>query len=165
MQPSTAPAPQAAAPQAAAPQAAAPPPALTQAPTPIESARDHAAALLAADQLADAERFLRAQAILEPRAGWVHLALGEVYFRRLWRRDAEQHWDTALTLDPSLRADPALAAHLCSMLAPSWSGAGARLAVRHLGSAAVAPLAECARSPDRERAGAAARLLDRVRRR
>ena len=78
-------------------------------------------------------------------------------------RDADP--DLALTLDPSLRSDPTLASHLCATLAPSWSGAGARLVTRHLGAAAAAPLAECARSPDHERAAAAAHLLDRLRRR
>ncbi|HEY2745154.1 MAG TPA: serine/threonine-protein kinase [Polyangia bacterium] len=149
-------------PPVAAPPVAAPPAAT---PTPVESARDHVAGLLATDQLADADRLLRAQAILEPRAGWVHLALGEVYFRRLWRGDAEKEWDTALTLDPSLRSDANLAAHLCATLAPAWNGAGARLTIKHLGAAAIAPLAECARSPDRARAAAAEHLLDRVRRR
>jgi serine/threonine-protein kinase len=141
------------------------PPPPPMAPTPVETPRDHVAALLAADQLADADRLLRAQAILEPRAGWVHLALGEIYFRRLWRSDAEKEWDSALTLDPSLRSDPTLATHLCATLAPAWGGTGARLAVKHLGAAAIAPLAECARSPDRARAAAAEHLLDRVRRR
>ncbi|HXU70061.1 MAG TPA: serine/threonine-protein kinase [Polyangia bacterium] len=155
----TAPAP-AAAPPAPTP-AAAPPPA----PTPVETPRAHAAALLAGDKLADAERFLRAEAILDPKAGWVHLDLGELYFRRLWRKDAEQHWDSALTLDPSLRSDPTLASHLCTLLGPAWGGTGARLVTKHLGAAAVAPLGECARSPDKERAAAATRLLERVRRR
>jgi len=50
-------------------------------------------------------------------------------------------------------------------VAPSWNGAGQRLVVKHLGSAAVAALTECARSPDAARAQAAARLLDRVKRR
>jgi eukaryotic-like serine/threonine-protein kinase len=160
--PAPAPSPPAPAPSPPAP---APNPTATAAPTPVETPRDHAAALLAADKLVDAERFLRAQVILEPKAGWVHLYLGEIYFRRIWRRDAEEQWDMALTLDPSLRDDPTLAAHLCATLAPPWNGAGARLAVHHLGAAAVTPLTECARSPDRARAATASRLLDRVRRR
>jgi eukaryotic-like serine/threonine-protein kinase len=149
---------------AAAPIAVAAPPAVAVA-SPAASTRDRVAELLAADQLADADRLLRAQAILEPRAGWVHLDLGEVYFRRIWRRDAEREWDAALTLDPSLRSDPRLAAHLCATLAPQWDGAGQRLAVKHLGATAVAPLAECARSADPARAAVAARLLDRIKRR
>ena len=147
-------------PVAAPPVAAPPPPA-----TPVESTRDRVAALLAADQLAEADRLLRAQAILEPTAGWVHLDLGEIYFRRLWRKDAEHEWDLALTLDPSLRSDAQLGDHLCTTLAPSWSGAGQRLVVKHLGAAAIAPLGDCARSSDPARAQAAAHLLDRVKRR
>jgi len=147
-------------PVAAPPVVAPPPPA-----TPVESTRDRVAALLAADQLAEADRLLRAQAILEPSAGWVHLDLGEIYFRRLWRKDAEHEWDVALTLDPSLRSDAQLADHLCTTLAPSWSGAGQRLVVKHLGAAAVGALTECAHSPDAARAQIAAHLLDRVKRR
>ena len=158
-------APPVAAPPVAAPPVAAPPPAEAPPPTPVESVRDHVAALLAADRLADADRLLRAEAILDPKAGWVHLDLGEVYFRHLWRKDAEKEWDTALTLDPSLRSDAQLADHLCATLAPSWNGAGQRLVTRHLGAAAIAPLTECARSSDPARAQAAARLLDHVKRR
>ncbi|MGZ3408462.1 MAG: protein kinase domain-containing protein [Polyangia bacterium] len=134
-------------------------------PPPPPSTRERIDALLAADQLADADRLLRAQAILEPRAGWVHLDLGEVYFRRIWRRDAEHEWDTALTLDPSLRSDPRLASHLCTTLGPQWDGTGQRLVIHHLGAPAVAPLTECARSSDPARAAAANRMLDRVKRR
>jgi hypothetical protein len=142
----------------------------TPTPTPTktadgESLRDRVAALVAADQLAEADRLLRAQAILEPKAGWVHLDLGEIYFRRLWRKDAEKEWDLALTLDPSLRDDAQLADHLCALLSPAWGGTGQRLVVQHLGAAAVAPLTECARSSDKERAAAAQHLLDRIRRR
>ncbi|MCA1664723.1 MAG: protein kinase, partial [Myxococcales bacterium] len=87
-------APPVAAPPVAAPPVVAPPPATapTPAATAVESTRDRVAALLAADQLAEADRLLRAQAILEPAAGWVHLDLGEIYYRRLWRKDAEHEW-------------------------------------------------------------------------
>ena len=157
-------------PAAAAPSPAATPPSPAAAPPPVappvaESMRDRVRVLLGDDRLADADRLLRAQAILEPRAGWVHLDLGEIYFRRLWRQDAEREWDTALTLEPSLRTDARLADHLCATLAPKWDGAGQRLALKHLGNAAVAPLTTCARSTDRARAQAATRLLDRLRRR
>jgi serine/threonine protein kinase len=138
-----------------------PPPSI--APTP--STRDRIDALLAGDQLAEADRLLRAQAILEPRAGWVHLELGEIYFRRIWRKDAEKEWDAALTLDPSLRTDAQLASHLCTLLGAQWDGAGQRLITRHLGAAAVAPLTECAHGSDATRAAAATRLLDRVKHR
>jgi len=127
--------------------------------------RDRVAALMAADQLAEADRLLRAEAILEPKAGWVHLDLGEIYFRKLWRKDAEKEWDVALTLDPSLKDDAQLEDHVCSMLSSAWGGTGQRLVVKHLGSAAVASLTECAQSSDKERAVAAQHLLDRIKRR
>jgi serine/threonine-protein kinase len=152
-------------PPVATPPVATPTPPTTPPPTPVENVRDHVAALIEADQLADADRLLRAQAILEPKAGWVHLSLGEIYFRRLWRKDADKEWDIALTLDPSLRSDAQLAEHLCTVIAPSWGGTGQRLVIKHLGAAAIAPLTECVRSSDPQHAQAAQRLLDRVKRR
>src|SRR5204863_3874812 len=92
--------------------AAAPAPA---APAP-PSLQERVNALIDADKLAEAERLLLAQGILEPKAGWVHLQLGELYARRIWRKDAEREWTTALALDPSLRADPRLTGRLCGLL-------------------------------------------------
>jgi serine/threonine-protein kinase len=130
---------------------------------PLPTERERIGAFIDADQLDEAERNLRAQAILEPKAGWVHLDLGEIYFRRTWRRDAEKEWDRALTLDPALRSDARLGEHLCPTLAPAWKGTAQRLVVRHIGSEAVAPLHECIRHADNvERVQAAARLIERV---
>jgi serine/threonine-protein kinase len=127
------------------------------------STREQVALLLDADKLPDAERLLRAQAILEPHAGWVHLDLGEIYFRRLWRRDAEKEWELALTRDPSLRRDVRLGERLCTALSPAWKGTGQRLVLRHLGNDAVPPLTECVRHADAlERLQAAVRLLERL---
>jgi serine/threonine-protein kinase len=149
--------------------AIAPPPAPSPQPLSVTTAAElettsrRAAALIDADRLADAERLLMAQAILEPRAGWVHLQLGEIYFRRLWRHDAEKEWDAALRLDPSLRTDARLGQRLCTALGPTWSGAGQRLILRHLGADAVAPLTACIRdATDLGRLQAAARLIERV---
>lgn len=128
-----------------------------------QTARSQVAALLDAERLADAERLLRAQAILEPEAGWVHLQLGEVYARRIWRKDAEREWDTALTLDSSLKHDPQLGQRLCAALGPAWGGTTQRLVLRHLGAAAVAPLTACIRdATDLAHVQAAARLIERV---
>jgi serine/threonine-protein kinase len=142
----------------------APPP--VPAPVPLAAPatpREQVAQLLDADKLAEAERFLRAQAILEPKAGWVHLQLGEIYFRRLWRRDVEKEWELALTLDPSLRRDERLGEHLCVALGPTWKGTGQRIIVRHVGSDAVAPLTECVRHAESlERLQAAVRMIERV---
>src|SRR5262249_1674197 len=110
-----------------------------------------------------AERLLRAETILSPRAGWVHLQLGEIYFRRLWRRDAEKEWESAVALDPTLRRDQRLHAHLCAILAPSWKGAGERFIVSHLGADAAQAMLECIRSADdAERLRAAVRVLERT---
>ena len=132
-------------------------------PEATQSARSQVAALLDAERLADAERLLRAQAILEPHAGWVHLQLGEVYARRIWRKDAEHEWDTALTLDPSLRHDPQLGARLCQALGPAWGGTAQRIVLRHLGAAAVAPLTTCIReATDLAHLQAAVHLMERL---
>jgi hypothetical protein len=121
------------------------------------------AALIDGDKLADAERILMAQAILEPKAGWVHLQMGEIYFRRLWRKDAEREWDQALQLDRALRSDARLGQRLCTALGPTWNGAGQRLILRHLGAQAVAPLTACIREAnDLGRLQTAARLIERV---
>jgi serine/threonine-protein kinase len=148
-----------------APRASSTVPALSATPLPseVETASHRVTALLDADRLGDAERLLLAEQILEPRAGWVHLQLGEIYFRRLWRRDAEKEWDTALRLDPSLRSDARLGQRLCTALGPSWNGAGQRLIVRHVGADAVAPLTACIRgATDLGRLQTAARLIERV---
>jgi eukaryotic-like serine/threonine-protein kinase len=123
----------------------------------------HVATLLEADRLSEAERFLRAQTILEPKAGWVHLQLGEIYFRRMWRRDADKEWNLALTLDRGLRHDEALQSHLCTTLGPTWAGTGERLVVHHLGRSAVPALTACIReTSDLARVQTAARLIERV---
>src|SRR5262249_44331496 len=121
------------------------------------------AALLDDDRLSEAERFLRAQTILQPKAGWVHLQLGEIYFRRLWRRDADKEWTIALTLDRGLRHDEALQSHLCPTLGPIWAGTGERLVIHHLGRSAVPALTACIReTTDLSRVQTAARLIERV---
>ena len=156
--------PEAARPAAGAPAAPAPAAAASAATAAPQTLRERIAALIDGDKLADAERLLLAQAILEPKAGWVHLDLGELYYRRIWRKDAEREWTTALALDPSLRSDPRLSDHLCATLGAVWQGAGQRL-VRHLGAAAAPALAECAKNTsDPARAKVAARLVDRVKR-
>jgi serine/threonine-protein kinase len=143
-----------------------PEPPTAPAPVPLAvapSTRQQVAQLIEGDKLAEAERILRAQAILEPRAGWVHLDLGEIYFRRLWRRDAEKEWELGLTLDPELKHDARLGEHLCVALGPSWKGTAQRLVLRHVGADAIAPLTECLRHADSlERLQAAARLIARV---
>jgi hypothetical protein len=134
-------------------------------PEPPQTTREKVEALLKAEKLAEAEKLLLAEQILSPKAGWVHLDLGEVYFRRIWRKDAEREWSAALKMDPDLRHDARLGSRLCTTLGKSWRGGGERLA-QQVGAAAVKPLEECAREggdPDRSRV--AARLAERLARR
>jgi serine/threonine protein kinase len=131
--------------------------------TPPPTTREKVEALLDSEQLADAERYLLAQAILEPRAGWVHIDLGDVYFQRLWRRDAVREWELALSMDPSLRKDARLLRRLCAVLAAGWKGVGEHFIVVRVGKDALEPMQECIRdTDDPERLRAAARVLERV---
>jgi serine/threonine-protein kinase len=135
----------------------------TAQPTAPQTTREKVEALLDSEQLADAERYLLAQAILEPRAGWVHIDLGDVYFQRLWRRDAVREWELALSMDPSLRKDPRLLRRLCALLAAGWKGAGEHFIVVRVGKDALEPMQECIRdTDDPERLRAAARVVERV---
>jgi hypothetical protein len=138
-------------------------PAVPTTATIVEGMQARVAKLMAQDKLAEAERLLMAEVILQPKAGWVHLQLGEIYFRRIWRKDAEKEWVTALKLNPSLKGDASLSEHLCATLGPAWNGTGERLVLRHLGAEAVAPLTTCIRSTaDLARVHVAARLIERV---
>jgi hypothetical protein len=120
-------------------------------------------ALLTAEQLADAERYLRAEAILQPRAGWVHLLLGDIYFRRLWRGDAIREWSIAVELEPALRRDPRLLHRLCATLASGWKGAGEHFLVSSVGKFAADAMVECIQSTDDpDRLRAAVRALERI---
>src|SRR5581483_10436698 len=94
----------------------------TPPPEPPLSTREKVGALIAGEKLAEAEKLLLAEQILSPKAGWVHLDLGEIYFRRLWRKDAEREWLAALKLEPELRHDPRLAGRLCATLGKQWKG-------------------------------------------
>ena len=154
---------------AAAPIDAAEPPAtVEQAPAPAPApapatTETRVNALLDADKLADAERLLLAEQILSPRAAWVHLDLGEVYVRRLWRADAEREWAMAIKLDPVLKHDPRLTRHLCATLGRGWKGAGERFMVSKIGADAVEPMLECIHSTDdAEHLRSAVRVIERV---
>jgi serine/threonine-protein kinase len=139
-----------------------PSPTEAPAPTPVElpppTLEQKIQSMIETEKFADAERLLRAQAILEPKAGWVHLELGDLYFRRLWRKDVIVEWSEALKLDPSLRRDPRLVSRLCSMLSAGWKGAGERFIVASVGKAALGPLEECSGNDP-----AAMRLRERLR--
>jgi serine/threonine-protein kinase len=149
--------------QPTTPQTAQPTTLQTTQPTAPQTTREKVEALLDSEQLADAERYLLAQAILEPRAGWVHIDLGDVYFQRLWRRDAVREWELALSMDPSLRKDPRLLRRLCALLAAGWKGAGEHFIVVRVGKDALEPMQECIRdTDDPERLRAAARVVERV---
>jgi eukaryotic-like serine/threonine-protein kinase len=100
----------------------------------------------------------------EPEAAWPHLALGELYYRRLWRRDCLRHWMVAVDRDPELRRDPHLARRLCSILGPKWVEAGLDGLLDRLGEEAAPMLNRCLVSAKEPRGlAAASRAVDRVR--
>jgi serine/threonine-protein kinase len=118
-------------------------------------------ALVDAGELAKAEKALRALLQQAPRTASAHLALGEIYFRRLWRADAIKEWEAALQLDPELRHDRRLGEHLCVALGPKWQG-GARLLSARFADELVPTLERCiASADDYPRMQAAARTLQR----
>jgi serine/threonine-protein kinase len=127
------------------------------------SVQQEVESLLERDQLAVAERLLRAQAIREPRAGWIHFQLGEIYFRRIWRRDAIKEWSLALDREPSLSSDRRLLDHLCAILGEGWQGMGAELLVTRIGRACGDAMLECIRTTDDPvRLRGAVRVLERT---
>jgi serine/threonine-protein kinase len=113
-------------------------------------------------RVAHSEPELRAILQKDPSAAWAQLALGDVYFRRLWRADAVKAWEEALRLDPDLRHDKQLGDHLCVALGPKWQGAGARILSSRLAEEIVPTLERClATVDDYPRLEVAARLLER----
>jgi serine/threonine protein kinase len=128
-----------------------------------QSVQERVEALIEDDKLADAEKQLRAEEILHPKAAWTHLLLGEIYFRRLWRKDAEKEWTNAIQLEPSLKKDPRIGKRLCATLGKGWKGAGERFIISKIGSDSVAPLTECIRTTDDpERVRTAAHVIERA---
>ena len=119
-------------------------------------------ALLSQGRLDEAETALRAQLAIADRAE-LHLELAEIFFRRIWRRDALAEWDRALALDPALARDPRIATSLCAILGPHWNGAGAQLIERRLGRGALPGIVACISSvKDLPRLQAAAQLAERL---
>jgi eukaryotic-like serine/threonine-protein kinase len=108
------------------------------------------------------EPALRAILQQDPRAAWAELALGNVYFQRLWRADAVKAWEEALRLDPDLRHDRQLGEHLCVALGAKWQGGGARILTSRLAEEIVPTLERCLASvDDYPRLQVVARLLER----
>ncbi len=120
------------------------------------------AALIAKKDFREAQKRLLDTIQTQPTAAWPHLALAEVYYRQLWRKDAAREWDEALRLEPQLARDPRLGAELCDALAPAWQGAGERLLTSRFGAEAVAPMTACLqKTRDLSRLNAAARVLEK----
>ncbi len=186
--PPPAPAPIAAAPRAGAPNAAGPPTAAgpsaapgreagrPRGPTPPRAAapaeapvppdeRTQIWALIDGGELGPARAQVLRAMTSDPGAGWPHVAMAELYCRRLWRRDCLKHWTIALEKDPELRFDPRLTARLCQALGPPWQKQGLDRFLDLLGPEVALRLERCAaEARGADKRAAAQRALARVRR-
>jgi hypothetical protein len=120
------------------------PPAPAVALVPVtEAERAEVLALIEArDNLAAVEK-ITALMQRDPRVAWPHVALAELHFRNLWRRDVVRQWQIALGLDPAVKDDPHLAKHLCQARGPKWEAAGIGELIAELGEQGTALLASC----------------------
>jgi len=119
--------------------------------------------LLGQNRLNDAERVLVRARRAHPDAAWIHQELAEIYFRRLWRRDAIKEWDEALRLEPALRRQRVLQQELCAALDPHWNGETERLLEARLGATAAGLMRDCIRTTkNRDVLHAAARVTEQV---
>jgi hypothetical protein len=82
----------------------------------------------------------------DPEAAWPRFALGILYYRRQWRRDAIKQWQLALAQDPEIRNDPQFGAYLCFMLDDAWKAAGVTDLLHQLGAKAAPLLDGCVAS-------------------
>jgi len=99
----------------------------------------------------------------DPQAAWPHLARGDLYYQRFWRRDTVEEWELAVTRDPQLRHDPRFAGRVCTTLDAKWEAAGIMRLVTALGDDAVPLLRRCLASAKKPRLRAgASRALDRL---
>jgi hypothetical protein len=118
--------------------------------------------LLDSGRLDESEARIKALVSKDPDAAWPHLALGALYYRRYWRRDAVKQWQRALAQDPEVRNDPQFGAYLCFMLDDDWRAAGVTELLHQLGAEAVPLLDRCVASAKSPRLRSlASRALDR----
>jgi serine/threonine-protein kinase len=87
----------------------------------------------------------------DPDAAWPRFALGVLYYRRYWRRDAVRQWQQALAQDPEIRHDPQLGEYLCFMLDDTWKAAGVADLLNQLGAKALPLLDHCAAAAKTQR--------------
>ncbi|HXU65232.1 MAG TPA: serine/threonine-protein kinase [Polyangia bacterium] len=143
----------------------APDPAVPRAPAPAHGAHAEIWALLDSGRLDEGATRIKALVAQEPDAAWPRLALGVLFYRKYWRRDAVRQWQEALQEDPEIRHDPQFGAYLCFMLDDSWKAAGMTELLDHLGAKAVPLLESCAASAKTPQLRAiASRTLDQLRR-
>jgi len=117
--------------------------------------------LLAAGQVDEAERQLMAAIAANPRDGRLHLRLGDVYFKRVWRKSAIREWGEALRLDANLRHDAHLQQSLCTALDARSSAEAQRLLLLRFGVGVVGVMNDCIRrTRDHDVLHAAVQVID-----
>jgi hypothetical protein len=120
--------------------------------------------LLDSGRLDESEARIKPLVSKDPDAAWPHLALGVLYYRRYWRRDAVKQWQRAVAEDPGIRHDPQFGAYLCFMLDDGWQAAGVADLLHQLGVGAGPLLERCVASARTPRLRSfASRALGRVR--
>ncbi len=147
--------------------AAAPPPA-TAAPASEAHPQDERSAiwsLLDSGRLDEGAARIKPLVARDPDAAWPRFALGVLYYRKYYRRDAVRQWQLALAEDRGIRNDPQFGEYLCFMLDDTWKTAGVTDLLNQLGAGAVPLLERCAASAKTPRLRSlAARTLEGLRR-
>jgi eukaryotic-like serine/threonine-protein kinase len=133
--------------------------------TPLHGDRSEIWSLLDSGRLDEGGTRIKSLVARDPQAAWPRFALGVLYYRRYWRRDAVKQWQLALAQDPEIRHDPQFGAYLCFMLDDSWKAAGMADLLNQLGAETVPLVDHCVASAKSPRLrSVASRTLDRLRR-
>jgi hypothetical protein len=103
-------------------------------------------ALLDSGRLDEGAARIKALEAKDPDGAWPQFALGVLYYRKYWRRDAVRHWQLALEQDPEIRHDPQFGAYFCFMLDDTWKAAGMTELLDELGAEAAPLLEQCVAS-------------------
>ena len=150
-------------PVAAAADAAPVEPGPSEPPPKLAEPRAQAESLMAQGKILEAEKVLVGEKKAHPQSAWVHMDLGEIYFEKLWRKDALKEWDDALKLEPSLRHDKNLRQHLCTLLDAKGAYDAEPVIVARYGVGAVMLMNECIKTTkDKDVLHEAAHIVEKV---
>jgi hypothetical protein len=120
--------------------------AATSSPPPSQDEHSEIWSLLDSGRVDEGAARIKALVARDPDAAWPRFALGVLYYRKYFRRDAVRQWQLALAQDPEIRNDPQFGSYLCFMLDDDWKAAGVTDLLDKLGAKAVPLLERCASS-------------------